>query len=140
MILLDTSVLSRVFRRQRPGPAERELHAAFEILLAGDRSLGLPGIVLQEILTGLKSEKQFLELRGNLLAGFSIVTATLEDHVEAARLRNRCIGKGVNVSTVDCLIAASAIAGGHSLFAVDEDFEAIRRHSELQLIGVRNLA
>ncbi len=140
MILLDTSVLSRVFRRPRPGPAERAFRAAFEALLAGDRSLGLPGIVLQEILTGLKSEKQFLELRGNLLAGFSIVTATLEDHVEAARLRNRCIGKGVNVSTVDCLIAASAIAGGHSLFAEDEDFEAIRRHSKLQLIGLQNLA
>lgn len=51
MILLDTSVLSRVFRRQRPGPAERELHASFEALLAGDRSVGLPGIVFQEILT-----------------------------------------------------------------------------------------
>jgi predicted nucleic acid-binding protein len=140
MILLDTSVLSRVFRRPRPGLAERELHAAFEALLAGDRSLGLPGIVLQEILTGLKSEKQLLDLRGKLLAGFSIVTATLDDHVEAARLRNRCIGKGVNVSTVDCLIAASAISGGHSLFAVDEDFDTIRRHSELRLIGVQDLA
>lgn len=81
-----------------------------------------------------------LELRRKLLAGFSILTATLEDHVEAARLRNRCIAKGVNVSTVDCLIAASAIAGGHSLFALDEDFEAMRRHSELHLIGVRDLA
>lgn len=140
MILLDTSVLSRVFRRQRPGPAERELRAAFEALLEGDRSLGLPGIVVQEILTGLKSEKQLLELRGKLLAGFSIVTATLDDHVEAARLRNRCIGKGVNVSTVDCLIAASAIAGGHALFAIDEDFDAIAEHSELKLIGTSDLA
>ena len=139
MILLDTSVLSRVFRRQRPGPAERELRTAFETLLAGDRSIGLPGIVLQEILTGLKSEKQLLELRGKLQVGFSIVTATIDDHVEAARLRNRCIGKGVNVSTVDCLIAASAIGGGHVLFSIDQDFEAIRRHSGLKLIGTRDL-
>ena len=140
MILLDTSVLSRIFRRQRPGPAERELHAAFEALLSSDQPVGLPGIVLQEILSGLKSEKQLLELRGKLLAAFAIVPATVDDHVQAARLKNGCIARGMNVSSIDCLIAASAIAGGHALFAVDEDFEAIRRHSELELVKARDLA
>jgi len=140
MILLDTSVLSRIFRRQRPGPAERELRAAFEALLSSDQPVGLPGIVLQEILSGLKSEKQLLELRGKLLAAFAIVPATVDDHVQAARLKNGCIARGMNVSSIDCLIAASAIAGGHALFSVDEDFEAIRRHSELELVKARDLA
>ena len=40
-------------------------------------------------------------------------------------MKNACLGKGLNVSRVDCLIAACAIAGNHELFAVDEDFEAI---------------
>lgn len=140
MILLDTSVLSRVFRRQSPGPAERELHAAFETLLKSDRPIGIPGIVLQEVLSGLKSETRLLELRGKLLAAFAVLPATIDDHVQAARLKNRCMSKGVNVSPIDCLIAASAIAGGHALFSVDEDFEAIRRHSELDLVKVRDLA
>ena len=48
MILIDTSVLSRVFRRRRPGPHERQLQAAFERLMSGDLPAGLPGIVLQE--------------------------------------------------------------------------------------------
>ena len=139
MILLDTSVLSRIFRRQRREPAERELHAAFETLLSSDRPVGLPGIVLQEVLSGLKSEKQLLELREKLLAAFSIVPATVDDHVEAARLKNGCIARGLNVSGIDCLIAASAIAGGHHLFAVDEDFEAIRRHSDLELVKASDL-
>jgi len=51
----------------------------------------------------------------------------------AARLKNLCTRKGANVSGVDCLIAVSAIAGGHVLFAVDADFEAIVRHSPLKL-------
>lgn len=140
MILLDTSVLSRVFRRQRPGPAERQLQAAFETLMSSERSVGLPGIVLQEVLSGLKSEKQLSELRGRLLAAFTIVPASVDDHVQAARLKNLCIGKGVNVSSIDCLIAASTIAGGHELFSVDEDFEAIRRHSDLKLVREQNLA
>lgn len=140
MILLDTSVLSRVFRRQRPGPAERELHSAFERLMSSDRSVGLPGIVLQEVLSGLKSEKQLAELQGKLLAAFAIVPATVDDHLQAARLKTRCIARGVNVSTADCLIAASAITGGHALFSIDDDFEAIRRHSELQLVRAQDLA
>jgi predicted nucleic acid-binding protein len=55
--------------------------------------------------------------------------------VEAAQLRNICIPKGSNPSGIDCLIAASAIAGGHELFAVDLEFEAIGRHSTLKLSG-----
>ena len=139
MILLDTSVLSRIFRRRRPGPAERDVHAAFQTLLSSDQPVGLPGIVLQEVLSGLKSEKQLLELRMKLLAAFAIVPATVDDHVQAARLKNGCIARGMNVSSIDCLIAASAIAGGHALFSIDQDFEAISRHSELKLVREQDL-
>lgn len=133
MILFDTSVLSRVFRRRRPGPRERQLRAVFETLMSSDTPLGLPGIVLQEVLSGLPSEKQFRELRAKLLGAFAIVPASVDDHLEAARLKNVCARQGANVSGIDCLIAASAIAGGHELFAVDADFEAICRHSPLKL-------
>jgi predicted nucleic acid-binding protein len=133
VILLDTSVLSRVFRRQRPGPQERQLQATFEALMVSDVPLGLPGIVLQEVLSGLPSEKQFRDLRAKLLGAFTIVPASVVDHVEAARLKNLCAGKGVNVSGIDCLIAACTIAGGHELFAADADFVAISKHSTLRL-------
>ena len=140
MILLDTSVLSRVFRRRRPGPEERRLQALFERLMASDTPLGLPGIVLQEVLSGMRSQKQFTELRGRLLAGFTVVPGAEEDHVEAARLKNLCLGKGLNVSGIDCLIAATAIAGSHGLFAVDGDFGEISKHSPLRLLEEADLA
>ncbi len=108
--------------------------------MASDTPLGLPGIVLQEVLSGLASEKQFRELRAKLLGAFTIVPASVGDHVEAARLRNLCTGKGANVSGIDCLIAAAAIAGGHELFTVDADFKAIRKHSDLKLFKEDDVA
>lgn len=140
MILFDTSVLSRIFRRRRPGPEELRLRASFEALMQGEAPLGLPGIVLQEVLSGLPSETAFRELRARLLGAFTIVPASVDDHLEAARLRNVCLSKGANVSGIDCLIAATAIAGGHELFAADADFEAIRQHSSLELYAGQGLA
>jgi predicted nucleic acid-binding protein len=133
VILFDTSVLSRVLRRRHPGPAERRLRAVFDELMASDDPLGLPGIVLQEVLSGVRSERQFAELSGRLLAAFNILPEGVSEHVEAARVRNVCLAKGLNVSGVDCLIAACAITGGHELFTVDEDFEAIAKHTPLKL-------
>lgn len=108
--------------------------------MSSDTPLGLPGIVLQEILSALPSHRQFRDLRTQLLGAFTIVPASVDDHIEAARLRNACTGKGANVSGIDCLIAASAIAGGHELFAVDADFDAIGRHAPLKLFREHDVA
>jgi hypothetical protein len=133
MILLDTSVLSRVFRRRRPGPQEGRVRAVFEGLLTGDTSLALPGIVLQEVLSGIRTEEQFLDLERRLLSSFAIIHPTTTDCVEAARLRNKCLTKGLNASGPDCLIATLAVAGDHELFTLDHDFRAISKLIPLKL-------
>jgi len=140
VILLDTSVLSRVFRRRRMGAEERRLQAVVEELMAGETPLGLPGIVLQEVLSGVRSEKQFRELERRLLASFRIVNPGTREHIEAARLRNTCLNVGVGASGPDCLIAAVAMAGNHELFALDDDFRALARHAPLKLFRARNAA
>lgn len=140
MILFDTSVLSRVLRRRRPGPDEERLQALFADLMTSEEPLGLPGIVLQEVLSGMRSTKQFADLRDKLRSGLTLIPASAEDHVEAARLKNQCLRKGLNVSGIDCLIAATSIAGGHELFAVDGDFEAIAKHSPLRLFEEKGAA
>jgi predicted nucleic acid-binding protein len=140
VILFDTSVLSRVFRRKRPGAEERRLQAVFEELMASDVPLGLPGIVLQEVLSGIRSHRQFSDLAAKLLAAFTVVPEGIREHVEAARVKNVCLGKGLNVSGGDCLIAACTIAGNHELFAVDEDFEAIAKHVPLKLFRGHHVA
>lgn len=74
-----------------------------------------------------------MNLERRLRSAFTIVPATAQHHVEAARLRNKCLTAGLNVSGPDCLIAVLAIAGEHQLFALDEDFQAIARHTPLEL-------
>ena len=137
---MDTSMLSRLFRRRRMGPAEQRLQEVVEQLMAGDAPLGLPGIVLQEVLSGVRTEKQFVALERRLLASFSIVNPGTRDHVEAARLRNTCLTAGLAASGPDCLIAVLATAGGHELFAMDDDFRAVARHAPLKLFRARGVA
>jgi len=108
--------------------------------MAGDVPVGLPGIVLQEVLTGIRSPRQFDDLRSRLLAAFIVVPANVRDHVEAARLRNVCLSKGLNVSGIDCLIATCTMAGQHELFAVDDDFETIAAHTPLRLFRAYEVA
>ena len=134
MILLDTSVLSRVFRRRNPGPEEQRIQGVVERLFASEAPLGLPAIVLQEVLSGIPSERQFAELSERLRSSFAILNSTTHDHVEAARLKNRCVSAGLNISGTDCLIAVLAIAGGHRLYAIDGDFDHLAEHSPLELL------
>ncbi len=89
--------------------------------------------MLQEVLSGIRAEKQFADLEGKLLASFRIVNPGTQDHVEAARLTNRCLAAGLSPSGPDCLIAMLAIAGGHELFAIDADYRAIAQHAPLKL-------
>jgi predicted nucleic acid-binding protein len=133
MILFDTSVLSRVFRRKGVGTEERPLQAVFQDLMASEDPLGMPGIVLQEVLSGIRSQRQFNDLSAKLLAGFTVLPEGVPEHLEAARVRNACLSKGLNVSGVDCLIAACAMLGNHDLFAVDDDFVAMAKHVPLRL-------
>jgi predicted nucleic acid-binding protein len=121
-------------------PEERHLKAVVEDLMAGELPLGLPGIVLQEVLSGVRNEKQFADLEQRLLASFSIVNPGTRDHIEAARLTNKCLASGLAASGPDCLIAVLAIAGDHELFAMDEDFRALAKHAPLKLFRVRGVA
>jgi predicted nucleic acid-binding protein len=135
VILIDTSILSLAFRRARPGPNEQRIQVALEALMAGEAPLGLPAIVVEEVLSGVRSEKQFADLERRLMAAFTILVPRLEEHVEAARLRNKCLSKGVSASGPDCLIAVQAVAGGHELFTSDPDFQAIARQAPLKLFA-----
>ena len=133
MILLDTSVLSRVFRRSRSCDEEIQFQRVVEALISSDTPLGIPGIVLQEVLSGIRVEKQFSDLEGRLRAAFTIVLPSIADHVEAARIRNRCLAKGLSLSGPDCLIAAMTLSRGYKLFTADDDFVSIARYTSLKL-------
>ena len=140
MILLDTSVLSLAFRRRAGGEQESQVAATLRRLVARDAPMGVPGIVLQELLSGVRTAQEFDRLNG-LMGGFPLVMARREDHVAAARIANACARKGVPTSTVDCLIAALAVSRKAALFTLDTDFSRMAPHCGLTLFRApRSLA
>ncbi len=102
-------------------------------LSEGRRILGIPAIVLQEILSGIPGEEPLRQMEQALASCFEVVRASVDDHVGAARLRSQCQRRGLNVSAIDCLIAQQAIASSAQLFAIDADFDAIVKVAPLKL-------
>jgi len=125
LILLDTGVLSAVLRRRRRGDREARLAAQVTKLLESDEEIALPGIVFQEILSGIAEPAHFEKVLGSVRESFPIVLATEGDHEEAAKLANTAARRGVAVSAPDVLIAAQAVRVGATLFTVDSDFVRI---------------
>ncbi len=135
MIVLDTSVLSLAFRRRRRGAGDPPTVAALRKLIADDVPLAVPGIVLQELLSGVRDREQFRRLRASR-AGFPVILAQEAHHVRAARINNACRSHGVVCSAIDALIAAVTIESDGSLFTTDLDFQRIAPHCGLKLAGL----
>jgi predicted nucleic acid-binding protein len=134
VILIDTSVLSTVLRRRGPGPSERALSDRLEKILKAGERVAVPGVVLQEILSGIRESSAFEKMKNVLLGGYPIVTASVGDHVLAADVVNRCRRKGVAASSIDALIAALALNARARLFTTDEDFKHISRIVDPRLL------
>lgn len=130
-LFVDTSVWSLALRRNPPTKAsEVELLAAS--LERGDLVI-TTGLVLQELLQGFQgpsARKQIIQK----LSLLPMITPDLDDHVEAADLRNRCRRKGVQVGTIDALIARLCIRHELPLLTTDRDFEAMARHCPLSMV------
>ena len=129
-LLVDTSVWSLALRRDAP-PESGEMAALARALSDGAQVM-TTGLVLQEVLQGMSGPKQ----RAALIERFSSLTFLVPDkgdHVEAAGLRNSCRSAGVQVGTVDALLAQLCIRHGLTMLTTDRDFHHIARHVPLRL-------
>lgn len=129
MILVDTSVWIDFFRG-RDTAYRRVLHA----LLDKDLDICLAGIILTEILQGVKDEKAGIEMEEYLRAFPMYHPRSVATYIEAARIYRQCMKKGKTVRrTVDCIIAAIAIEHGLTLFHNDSDFGSIAQCTALKI-------
>lgn len=133
MILLDTSVLSAVLRRRKKGDAEEVLSARVTSLLNSEEQVSVPGIVLQELLSGIAEQKQGERLLAAIRQSFPVVLATEGDHLKAADLTNLAARNGAALSTPDALIAAQAFNRRASLFTTDGDLPKMAALAGLKL-------
>jgi predicted nucleic acid-binding protein len=129
MALIDSSVWIDYFT-ERPLP-----HAE---MLASRLERGLPvattGIVIQELLQGVRTDREAGQLRVRL-SRLQYLPAGKTTHVTAAMLYRKTRAQGVTVPAVDALIAAVAVQNDIPLLTADvEHFEALARVSKLRLL------
>lgn len=130
-VLVDTSVWSLALRRDTPSDAPEVAWLA-RAILAGE-TVVTTGVVLQEILQGVQGPKA----RSRILDRFALLpylSPTRDDHIEAAELRNRCRRRGVQVGTIDALLAQLCIAYDLEMLTTDRDFEGMARVGGLRVV------
>lgn len=130
MWLVDTSAWVEFLRAPR--------RLLLEDLAPGGGQIVTCLSVIQELLQGIDDERAYSGIQAALLAWPSVdsplTTAVVHDAVQIYRQTRRA---GVTVrSSVDCLIAASALRNGLSVVHCDRDFAAISRVTGLRHVDL----
>ena len=90
--------------------------------------------VRMEVLAGAGDQSNLRYLQ-RLLARPTPIPMQSSDYENAAELYRRCRRRGETIrKLLDCLIAAVAIRAGIPILHNDRDFDALARHTELQIV------
>ena len=129
-LLVDTCVWSLAFRRDaRTSASERgELVRAIE---AGEE-LVTTGVVLQELLQGFSGPRVRVQILDRF-AALPLLVPDRRDHVDAAELRNKCRRGGIQIGTIDALLAQLCLRHGLTMLTADRDFRNIAGHCALKV-------
>ena len=129
-LFVDTSVWSLALRRDEP--AGRAEVGMLVRAVEGGETLLTTGLVLQELLQGFAGPKS----RSEIVERFSalpLIAPDRDDHIEAAQLRNHCRRKGVQIGTIDALLAQLCLRHERTMLTADQDFTRVAEHSRLKL-------
>lgn len=129
-LFVDTSVWSLVLRRDGPNDLAQAT-ALFRALESGE-PIFTTGLVLQELLQGFRGPKA----RDGIVERFGVLPFVIPDrtdHIAAADLRNHCRRRGVQLGTIDALLAQLCIRHDLLMLTADSDFEHLARHARLKL-------
>ena len=128
--LVDTSVWSLALRRDAE-VTEPEVHALKDALLGADVVV-TTGLILQELLQGFSGPKAGAQIIERF-AALPLLQPDREDHIAAAELRNTCRRAGVQVGTVDAVLAQLCIRHDLVLLSTDKDFALAAKHCALRI-------
>ena len=129
-LFVDTSVWSLAFRRDATSSSVEVL--ALRQALEGDDTIVTTGVILQELLQGFLGPRA----RKDIIERFSALPLLVPDrqnHIVAAELRNKCRRAGVQIGTIDALLAQLCIRHTLTLLTTDQDFVHVASHCPLRL-------
>jgi predicted nucleic acid-binding protein len=133
MVLVDTSVWSLALRRKKTASTP---HVQELARLINDMRVQIIGPIRQEILSGIRTEAQFISVRKYLRA-FPDLLTTADDYEYAAELFTLLRGKGIQGSNTDFLLCAVSLRHSMSIFTTDNDFALFAQHIPLRLHSTR---
>lgn len=129
-ILVDTSVWSLALRRDAEA-TEPEVQALKDAL-QGDDVVVTTGLVLQELLQGFSGAKVHAQIVQRFTA-LPLLQPDRDDHVAAAVVRNTCRRAGIQIGTIDALLAQLCIRHELTLLTTDKDFLLASKHCPLHV-------
>jgi len=129
-LLVDTSVWSLAFRRDADSavPQVEVLRAALD----GGEVIVTTGLILQELLQGFAGPRARSELLQRFTA-LPLLAPDRQDYIDAAGLRNLCRRAGVQLGTIDALLAQLCVRHDLTLLTTDSDFVLAARHCPLRV-------
>ena len=128
-ILVDISVWSLAMRRDEL-PNSPELKILIKALDTGEEIYST-GVILQELLqgfTGAKAADAIVER----FSSIPMLVPETSDHILAADIRNKSRRKGVQIGTIDALIAQLSVRYKLSLLTADKDFKHMSKAVKLK--------
>jgi predicted nucleic acid-binding protein len=130
ILFVDTSVWSLAFRRDKAStrPEVRILRDALE----GGQAIVVTGLVLQELLQGFSGPKARKDIIDRF-AALPLLAPDRLDHIDAAELRNRCRRAGLQIGTIDAVIAQLCVRHGLLLLTTDNELVLAARHCPLRV-------
>jgi predicted nucleic acid-binding protein len=130
MVLVDTSILIDFLRGANNAAVGRLQH-----ILDNNIPFGISPLTYLEVLQGTRTEKDYATVKSYLETHrFFGLLDEKESYAAAARIFFSCRKKGITInSTIDCLIAQTAIENDLTLLHNDADFDRMRKVAPLKV-------
>lgn len=129
LVIVDSSVWIDFIKGNLNSKTE-----VLEELLLNSIDLCICGIILSEVLQGIKNDLQYKKIK-NYFQGLIYLEDKKEQYFLASEIYRKARSKGSTIrSSSDCIIAAIAINNECRLLQKDRDFAIICKYSSLKLI------
>jgi predicted nucleic acid-binding protein len=129
VILVDTTVWIDLFA----GLSLPHI-VALESLIEQGEDLCICGVILTEVLQGIRDDAQYAKSE-SILSDLLFLPMTRDTFLLAASIYRTLRARGITIrNSVDCMIAAVCIENEIALLHNDRDFEFIAQHFGLRLV------
>lgn len=131
-VLVDTTIWIDFF----VGRAQPHV-AALQKLIEEDADLCVCGVILAEVLQGIRSDSQYRKTK-DYFESLILMPMRRTTYEKSAALYRSLRKKGVTIrKPIDCMIASVAIEHALPLLHNDRDFDQISKHAKLKIVKVR---